>query len=411
MHPIDKTYQMVLGEKDFLKRVAMKIFVSSVIGGMEMFRNAVAEAIETLGHDTIRAEDFDASPDPPRLSCLQAVRNSDVVILIIGERYGDKQRSGLSATHEEYREACKTHRPVIVMVQENVSRDLSQDNFLQEVRGWEDGRYTGSFDSPDGLFKNTIRALHKLSVQQAQGPVDADEISNRALNELSREEHLRLYRKIQPRPWLQDQEHYFQRTSPQSPALALSLSCGPRTNILRPAQIESSDLKNHLRGIALRGTDPFFSIDDGAQTHVDEGKLVIVQENRFVRLDEYGTLTYVTVVQRPSPLLIIVEEDVKDEITRFVEFSKNALDHIDDSNRLSHCGIAAILLNATYSDWKTRSQYRQDPNSSSVPLIMSQNRMQPVALSPPTFRRTELASQKTELVEDLIIKLRRVFYP
>ena len=53
---------MGLGEIDLLQGATVKIFVSSVIGGMETFRNAVAEAIETLGHDTIRAEDFDASP-------------------------------------------------------------------------------------------------------------------------------------------------------------------------------------------------------------------------------------------------------------------------------------------------------------------------------------------------------------
>ena len=389
----------------------MKIFISSVIGGMESFRDAAAKAIQTLDNDIVRAEYFDASPQSPRLACLQAVQDSDAMILIIGERYGDKQGSDLSATHEEYREAGRMHLPVIVMVQEKVDRETSQNDFLREVREWEDGHYTGSFSSPEELYTNTIKSLHKLDMQQARGPVDENEILKRALVELSQEEQLRLYQKVQNRPWLKKQEPYFQRISPQSPQISLSLSCGPLTNILRPAEIESSKLRNNIREIALRGTEPLFTIDDGAQTNIDEGKLIIAQENRFARLDEYGTLTYVTTYQRPGSLLVIIEEDVEEEINRFIEFANNTLDHIDDSNRLSHCGIAALLLNATYSDWKSRSQYQQNPNMSSVPLAMSSQRMKPVTLSPPTLRRTELTSRKSELVEDLTIKLRRIFYP
>ena len=237
------------------------------------------------------------------------------MILIVGERYGDEQGSGLSATHEEYREACKVHLPVIVMVQSNMNREESQNIFLKEVREWEDGRYTGSFGSPDELCTNIIRALHKLDVQQAQGPVDSEEILNRALEELSREEQLRLYHRSQNNPWLQGQNHYFQRNSPQSPHIALSLSCGPATSILRPAQIESANLKNEIRDLALRGTEPLFTIDDGAQTTIDEGKLIVAQDSRFTRLDEYGTITYVTIVPKTGFLSVILEEDVKEEIT------------------------------------------------------------------------------------------------
>ena len=389
----------------------MKVFISSVIGGMEKFRDAVAEAIETLQHVAIRAEDFNASPVSPRLACLQEVQNSDAMILMIGERYGDKQQSGLSATHEEYREARRMRMPVIVMVQQNVSREDPQEAFLREVRGWEGGHYTGSFESPNELRTSTIRSLHELGIQQVQGPPDADEIMSRAFKELSQEQNLRLYNRIQQRTWPQNQQQYFQRMSPQGPAIALVLSCGPLINILRPAQIESPDLQNRLREMILQGPRPLFSIDNGAQIHVEGGKLNIVQEGRFARLDEYGTLTYVAVLPQSYFLSIIIEEDVKEETGRFIEFSRCALDYIDDSNRLSHSGIASSLLNATYSDWKTRAQYQQNPNMSAVPLAMSPQQMQPISLSPPTVRRSELAAQREELTEDLIIRLRRIFYP
>ena len=389
----------------------MEIFVSSVIGGMENFRDAVARAIRTLKHNVVRAEDFPASPESPRAECLRAARESDAMVLIIGERYGDKQESGLSATHEEYRAARNAYVPVLVMVQKDVEREDSQNKLLQEARDWEDGLYTGSFDSPDELYENTIWSLHELIKQQERGPTDSDEILERALAVLSEEEQLRLYHKLPSRPWIQGQEHYFQRISPQSPQLALSLSCGPSSVVLRPASIESSDFRSSVRAITLRGNEPLFTMDDGAQTTVDGGDLIVLQENRFVRINEHGTITYVTTVMRPNSLLVIIEDDVKEEIGRFIEFAKCTLDQIDDSSRLSHCGIAALLLNATYCDWKSRAQHQQNPNMSSVPLAFSSQPMQPVNLSSPIFPRRGLMPHKSELAEELTIKLGRKFYP
>ncbi len=40
----------------------MRLFMSSVITGYEHFRDAVAAAVESLGHEVIRAEEFGASP-------------------------------------------------------------------------------------------------------------------------------------------------------------------------------------------------------------------------------------------------------------------------------------------------------------------------------------------------------------
>ena len=91
----------------------MKVFVSSVIDGYEEYREAAVSAVRTLRHDALRAEDYGASPNSPQQTCLQGVRDADVVVLLLGARYGFKQASGLSATHEEYREAKEQH-PVCV---------------------------------------------------------------------------------------------------------------------------------------------------------------------------------------------------------------------------------------------------------------------------------------------------------
>ena len=55
-----------------------------------------------LDHEEVIAEQFPALPNSPQSACLASVREADAMILILGERYGAIQESGLSATQEEY---------------------------------------------------------------------------------------------------------------------------------------------------------------------------------------------------------------------------------------------------------------------------------------------------------------------
>lgn len=94
----------------------MRIFLSSVMRGFEAYRDAAQRAAKALRHEVKRAEDFAASASAPQQACLAGVRWADAVILILGPRYGDRQASGLSPTHEEYREA-RERAPVLVFVE------------------------------------------------------------------------------------------------------------------------------------------------------------------------------------------------------------------------------------------------------------------------------------------------------
>ena len=124
----------------------MKIFVSSLISGFEGFRDAARSAIRTLRHEPVMAEDFGARPDSPQIACLQEVRDTDVVVLILGAQYGAVQgTSGLSPTHEEFREA-RDRKPELVFVQEGVQRELQQDAFVTEVQEWQRGYFPGKLD-------------------------------------------------------------------------------------------------------------------------------------------------------------------------------------------------------------------------------------------------------------------------
>ena len=166
----------------------MKVFISSLIAGFEEFRRAAVSAVTSLGHEPITAETFGAGTDSPRLACLGGVREADLVILILGGDYGAVQPvSGISATHEEYREA-KDRRPVLAFVQEGMERDARQTAFVQEVQDWQSGLFRQGFRTPDALRDAITRDIHRYELANAAAPVDAIEMLARATALIPREQ-------------------------------------------------------------------------------------------------------------------------------------------------------------------------------------------------------------------------------
>ena len=118
--------------------VSVRVFVSSLMSGdFDTLRDAACDAISLLGYEALRAEDYVASPTSAQVACLAGVRSADAVVLILGSQYGVPQASGLSATHEEYREARETSRPVFAFIAADAQRTPAQAEFIREVRDWE----------------------------------------------------------------------------------------------------------------------------------------------------------------------------------------------------------------------------------------------------------------------------------
>ncbi len=141
----------------------MKVFISSVISGFEIYRDASVRSARALGHEVRRSKDFSASPVTRQQACLTGVRWADVTVVLLGPTYGTPQRSGLSATHEEYREARGSH-PVLVFVQQGVTREPQQDGFVTEVRDWSSGHVAPGFRTPEELGDAVTRALHDFEL-------------------------------------------------------------------------------------------------------------------------------------------------------------------------------------------------------------------------------------------------------
>jgi hypothetical protein len=362
----------------------MKVFISSLISGMEPIRAAAREAVETLRHEAVMAEDFGAKPSSPQIACLQGLRQSDLVALVLGEKYGALQASGLSATHEEYREA-KGKKPVIAFVQEGISPDAQQADFIREVQGWEGGLFRGAFKEANDLKVALTRALHDIELATAVGPVDQEDLTKRA-------------KELLPT----DRRGYYSGTA----TLNLAVTGGPRQAVLRPIELENPALSEAIHREALFGSHRLFDSALGVKREIEGDTLVVEQEGGKARilLNEQGSvLITVSVREGRGRMPELITEYVQQQCQGALGFAAWILDHIDATQRLSHVAVAVNLANAENMAWRTRQESEANPNSMSVGFGRGGNG-EPVCANK---TRSALRLDSARLVEDLIVPLRR----
>jgi hypothetical protein len=100
-----------------------RIFVSSTIRDLVHVRDAIRELIEELGYQPVMSE-YGEIGYLPELSaadaCYREVNDCDFGIVILGKRYGDDHRDGVSVTHNEYRTLVSQRIPIITIVEKDV---------------------------------------------------------------------------------------------------------------------------------------------------------------------------------------------------------------------------------------------------------------------------------------------------
>lgn len=363
----------------------MKVFVSSVIRGQEEWRDAVRSAIETLGLQAVMAEDFGASPSTPRTECLAAVRDADVMILILGSEYGQPLESGFSATHEEYLEARES-TPVLAFVHHGSARSGDQARFVDEVRAWESGHYTGSFSDAAQLRDNVLRALFEFQRGVETMPLDADALNERAGELLP------------------------QRGFGGSAELVVAVAVGPARAVVTASQLDDAELHRYLHGEALTGTSAVLSTTAGTQPRLTPGSIVLDQrdDRRQVELHTDGGIMVTQPATRAdSPmqaLPALIEEDMVDRVARVLEFAGSVLDRIDPANRTSHFAVRVLLSGAGYLPWCTRDEQARSPHGTAMSIHLH-DRLE-AHLTPPVHRRPALRQQSRELAEDLTASLK-----
>jgi hypothetical protein len=365
----------------------MNVFISSLIRGLEGLRDAAASGIATLGHRAVRAEDFGASPDSPQVACLAGVRESDAMVLILSSRYGHVQASGLSAIHEEYREARDT-RPVIVFIEHGIDPEPRQAAFINEVQSWEQGHFTAEFRDANDLRDKVIRAMHDFVLANESAPLDEDELTRRA-------------------------ESLVPQSRMASGAdLIVVIAGGPQRTVIRPAELEDPLLQRFLMAEALTGNDAVLTPALGTDMRVNGDTLQLVQDHgeSSVALDEGGNLVVVQPAVerdewRTGGITSIIQEHVHERIVRALQFSARVLDHVDPTQRISHVAVVTALRGGGHMPWRTGEEQQRSPNAATMNMRASE--MVVVSLSPPVRRRAALAHDTQRLAEDFIARLRR----
>jgi hypothetical protein len=334
--------------------VAEKVFVSSVIAGYEDFRAAARDAVETLGYEPVMAEDFPASDRTPQQACLDGLRNSDVVVLLVADRYGHPQQSGLSATHEEFRDA-RDKKPVLVFVHDGVERDQRTTDLQHEVEDWASGGLAYRYAGADDLRRGITRAVADHFRSLAVGPVDDDELRRRLDSHLEES----------PRSGFRTPKR-----------LIVAVVGGPTQQMLRPAEIEHPELAQHVAQAAMFGPHVVIDQEHGARNRLDaQGALVVGNDHQSVVLSPLGDVSVLTSLERSggydadrplAELMGIVEDDIRPLLASSLGFAASLLDHIDGTHRLTTIAPGAVIHGAENGPWVTREEAERSSGRTSL---------------------------------------------
>ncbi len=142
----------------------IRVFISSVVGGMEEYRDAAEEAIRSRGGVAVRSEKLAGDGTAPRTACLDAVISCDVLVLLLGAKYGFVAPSGVSATEEEYQEATKHGRLVLVFVEDANDVEPLQQAFIGRVSDYVTGRWRRQFTGAPELRSLLAEVLTEIDV-------------------------------------------------------------------------------------------------------------------------------------------------------------------------------------------------------------------------------------------------------
>lgn len=364
----------------------MDVFISSVIRGMELHRDVASGAVESLGYTVIRSEKFGASSDTPRRACLEAARTADLTLVLLGVRYGEPQRSGLSATHEEFREA-RDHGAVTVFVQADVEPEPRQAEFLREAQDWDSGRLTETFADGADLRSKVTKVVHERALRDQDVPLEPSELIERA------------------RSWLPSEPHR------SSSRLHLIVAGAPHREVVPPSRLDNQALAQSIMQRALFGPEPVFTPEQGTRPVLGHGHLRLEQETASIVLTEDGTVVVSVPAMRSgresSFLPTIIEEDMRGTLEAALGFIHWLLDDVDPLRRVSHVVVLGAIEGGSMAGWRTRAEHAASPNS--MTMSMHQRDLVVVPEEPTVRPRAQLNANLDQIVDDLLARFRREF--
>jgi hypothetical protein len=151
----------------------MKVYISSTYSDLRAYREALFRALQKLdGVEVLGMEYFAANDIPPLERCIQEVRRSDAVILIIGHRYGFIPEGHNNSIAEiEFNEAQAVGKPVLPFIisdealvpASSIEADPKLQNRLEAFKNrLRVSSVVGSFRSPEDLSAKATLSLFNL---------------------------------------------------------------------------------------------------------------------------------------------------------------------------------------------------------------------------------------------------------
>jgi hypothetical protein len=153
---------------------SLTVFVCSTYSDLVNERESVLDAIRRLQHQHDSMEFFGARSDLPIETCLDEVRCSDVLVVIVGHRYGSLVPGmGISFSEAEYVEGYRLGKPCLVYLRDDnipilpkhMERDPEKMILLEK-------------------FKDTLRTRHTVATFR-----DAHDLALAVAADLSRTAH------------------------------------------------------------------------------------------------------------------------------------------------------------------------------------------------------------------------------
>lgn len=183
-----------------------KIFISSIIEGYQDRRDIVEATINSLEKDSslkfsVIRLDQKSSPSldcSSQQACLNGVNSCDIYLGIYPKnRYGwDKSPIGISPTHEEYREARKKEKIILVFVEnlkEGEIEDPNQKEFLREVGDYISGNFWNEFSDLRDLEHKLYRSLVYLLNNSQPTDKIQENLKIQTKNKILREKNSKKY--------------------------------------------------------------------------------------------------------------------------------------------------------------------------------------------------------------------------
>lgn len=156
-------------EKENLKMVP-KVFISSTFYDLKYARENIGEFVENFGFKAIRFESGNIGYTPYEtldVSCYEAMKISDMAILVIGGKYGspasgedneDKFQHYNSVTRKEFEAAIKNKVPVYVFIESSVYHEYN--TYIRNKEQIENGKISLKYCSVDNV--NIFRFIEQI---------------------------------------------------------------------------------------------------------------------------------------------------------------------------------------------------------------------------------------------------------